>query len=44
MKLNNEQYNNMLLMISAHLELMKKTSGFVPTLENIKPAIERAIG
>lgn len=43
MKLNNEQYNNMLLMISAHLELMKKTSGFVPTLENIKPAIERAI-
>lgn len=30
-------------MISAHLELMKKTSGFVPTLENIKPAIERAI-
>lgn len=33
----------MLLMISAHLELMKKTSGFVPTLENIKPAIERAI-
>lgn len=30
-------------MISAHLELMKKTSGFVPTLDNIKPAIERTI-
>ena len=33
----------MLLMISAHIELMKKTSGFIPTLENIKPAIERII-
>ena len=33
----------MLLMISAHLELMKKKSGFVPTLENIKPLIESAI-
>ena len=30
-------------MISAHLELMKKNSGFVPTLDNIKPAIERTI-
>lgn len=43
MKLTNETYNNMLLMISAHLELMKKKSGFVPTLENIKPLIESAI-
>ena len=43
MKLNSEEYNNMLLMISAHLELMKKNSGFVPTLDNIKPAIERTI-
>ena len=43
MKLNNEQYNNMLLMISANLEIMKETSGFVPTLENIKPKIENII-
>ena len=33
----------MLLMISAQLELIKKTTAFVPSLENIKPLIERAI-
>ena len=43
MKLTNEAYNNMLLMISAQLELIKKTTAFVPSLENIKPLIERAI-
>lgn len=43
MILTNEAYNNILLMISAHLELMKKTSGFVPTLDNIKPIIEHLI-
>ena len=43
MKLNDQQYNIMLVMISKQLEYMKTTSGFVPTLENIKPAIESAI-
>lgn len=43
MILTDEAYNNMLLMISAHLELMKQTSGFIPTLENIKPVIEHLI-
>ena len=43
MKLNNEQYNNILLMISAKLGLMKENSGFVPTLENIEPLIESII-
>ena len=43
MKLTNEAYNKILLIISARLELMKELSGFVPSLENIKPAIEDAI-
>lgn len=43
MKLTNEAYNKILLIISARLELMKELLGFVPSLENIKPAIEDAI-
>lgn len=43
MRLNDEQYNNMLVMISNYIDFMKKTSDFIPTLENIKPAIEGCI-